>query len=146
VTKELQPEEYRALAEFRYHIRSFLHFSETAAREEGLEPQQHQALLAIRAWDDTAGPTIGDLAARLLVQHHSAVGLVDRLANRGLVERAHGAGDRRQVQVLLTPAGEQTLARLSAQHRDELRTTGRVLVAALGALLETDNRPTETNV
>ena len=95
--------DYRALSQFRFHIRRFLHFSEEAARAEGLEPQQHQMLLAIQALDGGEGPTIGELADHLVIRHHSAVGLVDRLTARGLAERFRGNGDRRQVRVRLTP-------------------------------------------
>ena len=82
--------DYRALSHFRFHIRRFLHFSEEAARAEGLEPQQHQMLLAIQALGGGEGPTIGELADHLVIRHHSAVGLVDRLTARGLVERFRG--------------------------------------------------------
>jgi DNA-binding MarR family transcriptional regulator len=133
---DLSLSDYLALAAFRYQIRRFLHFSEEAARNEGLEPQQHQMLLAIHTADQNGGPTIGNLAEHLLIQHHSAVGLVDRLAVRGLVERMRGAEDRRQVRIRLTPAGNHKLRLLSAEHRDELRNSGPSLVAALGVLLE----------
>ena len=133
---DLSISDYQALAAFRFQIRRFLHFSEAAARDEGLEPQQHQMLLAIRALDKDGSPTIGNLATHLLIRLHSAVGMVDRLAVRGLVERVRGEEDRRQVRIRLTPAGERKLTRLSAQHRDELRNSGPLLVAALGALLE----------
>jgi DNA-binding MarR family transcriptional regulator len=133
---ELSLSDYQALAAFRCQIRRFLHFSEAVARDEGLEPQQHQMLLAIRALDLDGGPTVGDLAGHLLIQHHSAVGLVDRLASRGLVERTRGGEDRRQVRVRLTPEAEDKLRRLSAQHRAELRHSGPLLVAALAELLE----------
>src|ERR1700730_8470449 len=94
--------DYRSLHEFRYQIRRFLHFSEAAARAEGLEPQQHQMLLAIRALEEPGGPTVGKLAEQLMVRHNSAGGLLDRLVERGLVERIRGGeGDRRQVRVRL---------------------------------------------
>lgn len=130
---DLSLSDYQALAAFRYQIRRFLHFSEAAVKAEGLEPQQHQMLLAIRALDL---PTVGALAAHLLIRHHSAVGLLDRLAGRRLVERLRGDPDHRQVQVRLTSDGEEKLRRLSAGHRAELRNSGPMLVAALGALLE----------
>ena len=102
--------DYEALAEFRYQIRKFLHFSERAAREAGIEPQQHQLLLAIRGFTGPAEPpSIGILAERLQIQHHSAVELVDRLVERGLVARSRGPSDRRQVLVHLTPRGESEL-------------------------------------
>jgi DNA-binding MarR family transcriptional regulator len=128
--------DYRALSEFRYQIRRFLHFSEEAARGEGLEPQQHQILLAVRALGDRQGPTIGELADHLFIRHHSAVGLVDRLAQHGLVERVRDDDDRRQVRVLLTAEGAARLRRLSAIHREELRTSGPRLVKALRAAME----------
>ncbi len=128
--------DYRALGAFRYQIRRFLHFSNHAARAEGLEPQQHQVLLAIKALPDRQGPTVGALAEYLLIRHHSAVGLIDRLAEHGLVVRTRSAEDLRQVRVRLTAEGEQKLDRLSAVHREELRTSGPLLVSALTALLQ----------
>lgn len=132
---DLTDEDYRALGAFRYQIRRFLHFSEMAARAEGLEPQQHQMMLAIRSSQEPDGPTIGRLAGLLLIRHHSAVGLIDRLAERGLVERVRGDDDRRQVRIQLTPEGEAKLKRLSSEHRSELLNTGPLLVEALGGLL-----------
>ena len=133
---ELTSEDYAALGELRFRIRRFLHFSEEAARASGLEPQQHQMLLALRAVADPQGPTVGSLADHLLIRHHSAVGLIDRLEERGLVERARGNSDRRQVRVRLTEAGERTLVQLSTVHRAELQKTGPALVEALHAVLE----------
>jgi DNA-binding MarR family transcriptional regulator len=133
---DLTSAEYLALGEFRRQIRRFLHFSEQAAKAEGLEPQQHQMMLAIRACEEPPGPTVGMIAQDLSIRHHSAVGLIDRLAERGLVERVRGGGDRRQVRVRLSPDGEAKLSRLSGEHREELRRTGPALVAALGGLLQ----------
>jgi DNA-binding MarR family transcriptional regulator len=133
---QLKDEDYRALAKFRFQIRRFLHFSEEATRSEGLESQQHQLLLAIRASADLSGPTVGELAEQLWIRHHSAVGLADRLMQRGLVERVRGADDRRQVRIRLTPAGDSILARLSSVHRTELLKSGPLLVESLAALLQ----------
>ena len=127
--------DYAALGELRYRIRHFLRFSELAAGQEGLEPQQHQVLLAIRALHEGEAPTIRQIADHLLVRHHSAVGLIDRLEKHRLVERTRGEGDRRQVRVQLTPQGEQKLRHLSLVHREELRTSGPRLVEALGDVL-----------
>jgi DNA-binding MarR family transcriptional regulator len=132
---DLTSAEYQALGEFRYQIRRFLHFSEEAAKADGLEPQQHQILLAIRVHDAPDGPTIGKLAERLLIRHHSAVGLIDRLAERGLVDRVKDSEDSRQVRIHLTPQGADKLRRLSDGHREELSRTGPLLVEALGKLL-----------
>jgi DNA-binding MarR family transcriptional regulator len=135
VSQELTSQDYVALAEFRHQIRCFLHFSQAAALKEELEPQQHQLLLAVRAQQDAGGPTIGRLAEQLLIRHHSAVGLVDRLAEHGLIDRVRSTEDRREVRVRLTDRGETRLKRLSVLHRDELRGAGPRLVAALEALL-----------
>lgn len=128
--------DYRALSEFRYRIRRFLHFSEEAARAEGLEPQQHQILLAIRALGARQGPTVGELAEHMIVRHHSAVGLVDRLARQGFVERVRCGEDHRQVRVQLTSHGAAKLRRLAAVHRDELRKSAPRLIEALRTATE----------
>lgn len=133
--EELAGDDYLALGEFRFRIRRFLHFSEFAARQEGLEPQQHQLLLAVRCLQRPNGPTIGELAEHLLIRHHSAVGLIDRMEERGLIERVRDAGDRRQVKVRLTESGAEKLHRLSEVHRAELVNSGPALVEALGGLL-----------
>ncbi|HTQ55073.1 MAG TPA: MarR family transcriptional regulator [Bryobacteraceae bacterium] len=130
--------DYQALAEFRYQIRRFLHFSEAAARRAGLEPAQHQLLLAVKA--HAGRPTIGDLAERLQLRHHSVVGLVDRLAGSGLVRRWRTGGDRRQVRVGLTRPGSVVLRKLSLEHRAELESAGAALVAALETILARSRR------
>jgi len=128
--------DYQALSEFRYQIRKFLRFSEEAARSEGLEPHQHQMLLAIKALGDTDGPTVGRLATHLLIRHHSAVGLLDRLEERRLIKRIRSSdGDRRRVCIHLTRAGGAKLRHLARVHRAELRTSGPDLVRALQAVL-----------
>jgi len=136
MSSTLTDADYLALAHFRHLIRKFLHFSEGAAHAVSLEPQQHQALLAIRALDLPPGPAISQLADFLLVRHHSAVGLVDRLESRGLVVRTRGMDDRREVRVRLTASGEDLLERLSIQHRDELRVAMPALAQALDTLLQ----------
>jgi DNA-binding MarR family transcriptional regulator len=128
---EINSNDYRALAEFRYQIRRFLRFSEQAARDAGLEPQQHQLLLAIKGLPDDSRATIGEIAERLQVQHHSTVELVDRMVKRGYVQRKRGPEDRREVLLQLTAKGEKTLRELSLHHQEELRTAGPELIAAL---------------
>ena len=140
---ELKEADYQNLADFRYQIRRFLHFSEEASRQQGLEPQQHQMILAVHTLDRPDGPTVGRLAEFLLIRHHSAVGLIDRLAKRRLVERVRGAGDHRQVRVQLTASGEKKLRRLSEAHREELRHTGPALAHALGELLRPEHQGEE---
>jgi DNA-binding MarR family transcriptional regulator len=115
----LTPTDYERLAEFRYLLRQFLIFSEQAADRAGLTAQQHQALLAIKGFG-AAHPTVGELARRLGIKHHSTVGLVDRLIAKSLVRRQAGTRDRRQVMLRLTSQAERRLSRLSAAHRSEL--------------------------
>ena len=119
--RPLTDADFERLAEFRYLLRHFLIFSEDAAEQAGLTAQQHQALLAIKGFGRTKPMTIGDLAERLGIRHHSAVGLIDRLLSKSLVKRKTGAEDRRQVLLTLTPKADALLARLSAAHRDELQ-------------------------
>ncbi|MGH9501425.1 MAG: MarR family winged helix-turn-helix transcriptional regulator [Terriglobales bacterium] len=129
--KTLALSDYQALAELRYQVRRFLHFSEQAARKMGLEPQQHQLMLALKGLPAEMRPTIGTLAERLQIQHHSTVELVNRLSAEGLVRRSRAAEDRRQVLLGLTSKGEKILRTLSMGHKTELRTQGPALVAAL---------------
>ncbi len=133
---QLSQADYAALNRFRYQIRRFLHFSEEAARVEGLEPQQHQLLLAIEGSEEPDGPTVGHLAEQLFIRHHSAVGLLDRLEERALIERVRGEGDRRQVRVRMTAAGAHKLHRLASLHREELRRIGPELVESLRMVIE----------
>ncbi len=126
--------DYEALAAFRYALRQFLRFSEEAAEAVGLTPQQHQALLAIRGFPGREQVTIGELAERLQIRHHSAVGLVDRLVAQKLVARESADDDRRQVYVRLTPGGMSALEQLSAAHRAELRRIGPQLGQLLAQL------------
>ncbi len=132
--------EYRALAEFRYQIRRFLGFSERAARSSGLEPRQHQLLLALKGLPEGAEPTIGELARRLQVEHHSAVEMIDRLERHKLVARSRDAADRRRVRVELTTRGDALLRDLSLSHRSELRAAAPALVQALKSVMNA-NRP-----
>lgn len=117
----LSATDYGRLAEFRYVLRHFLIFSENAASATGLSAQQHQALLAIKGARGATPVTAGLLAERLGIRHHSAVGLLDRLAGKNLIRRQRNREDRRQVLILLTPKAERLLARLSAAHQGELR-------------------------
>ena len=112
---------YQILAQFRYLLRQFSNFSEAAARTAGITAQQHQALLAIRGFSIEEPLSIGGLAKRLSLQSHSTVGLVNRLARRGLVHRRPDPEDARRVQLELTAKGSKLLARLSKVHRRELR-------------------------
>lgn len=116
--------EYQALADFRYALRHFLGYSERAAAAAGLTPQQHQALLAIRGFRGRGTITVGELAERMQLRHHSAVGLLDRLSARGLVKRRTSGEDRRQVWISLTARGLESLEQLTSSHREELLRIG----------------------
>ena len=111
---------FARLLALRTGLRRFQHWSEDQARAQGLTPAQHQLLLAVRGHDDPRGPTIGDVAAYLLLQHHSAVGLVDRAVRAGLVRRVRADDDHRVVRLALTADGARRLERLSTQHLEEI--------------------------
>src|SRR5262245_1565460 len=128
--------DYHALAELRYRIRVFVSFSEQAARAHGIEPKQHQALLAIKGLPEELRPTLRVLAERLQLRHHSAVELVDRLEAAGLAMRVQNPDDRREVLVHLSARGEELLRTLSVVHQEELQALGPDLLRALSALIE----------
>jgi DNA-binding MarR family transcriptional regulator len=120
----LSKAQYENLAAFRYALRQFLRFSEEAAQRAGITPQQHQALLAIKGFPGREIVTVGELAERLQLRHHSAVELVDRLMRLKLVSREQSAADRRAVQVQLTARGGGILSNLSSAHKEQLRRIG----------------------
>jgi len=129
---------YRALADLRFEIRSFLNFSERAARAAGVEPQQHQALLAIKGLPPGENSTVRVLADRLQIKHNSAVGLTDRLEANGLVRRTRSSTDRRRVLLKLTRKGDELMRRLSRSHQMELKSAGPRLLRALIAVISQD--------
>jgi DNA-binding MarR family transcriptional regulator len=131
---DLSLEEYRALAEFRYQIRKFLGFSEELVRAAGMEPQQHQLLLAVKGLPEGVTATIGELAERLQLKHHSTVELVNRLEKLGFVARQAGKQDRRQVIIHLTSSGASILRKLSLAHHQELEVAGPRLAKALRSI------------
>jgi len=131
---DLGTDQYRALAELRYQIRRFLTFSEDAARAANIEPQQHQLLLVLKALRAPEKPTVRTVAARILIQHNSAVELVKRSVDQGLVDRGTSKLDRREASLRITPAGKRVLKRLSLAHRRELRSAAPLLLEALNSL------------
>ncbi len=142
--KNLTPADFQSLAELRHQIRTFLHFSEQAAREAGLEPRQHQLMLALKGLPAGTRPRIGELAERLQIQHHSTVELVNRLAAGGFVKRTRGGQDRREVLLSLTPKGERVLRDLSLHHRAELRNAGPSLVSSLRRVMRSQSNGRQT--
>lgn len=133
-SRRVTREQYETLAAFRYALRLFLRFSEDAAKAVGLTPQQHQALLAIKGFPGRASMTVGELAERLQIRHHSAVGLIDRLTAVKLLARRPSAGDRRQVDLVLTDRGEELLEKLSAAHQAQLERIGPQMAELLNRL------------
>ena len=123
--------DYESLAAFRHALREFLDFSQEAARRAGLTPQQHQALLAIKGYPGREVVTVSELAERLLLRHHSTVGLLDRLESLGLVRRKPDPKDGRRVLIALTAKAERLLASLSATHLEEIRRLGPSLAGLL---------------
>jgi len=135
VNSQLLPEDYKALANFRYAMRKFLNFSKrTLAAEARLTPEQYEALLALKAFSQSAGLTITELSERLQVKHHTAVSLVDRLENLNLVRRKKGVEDRRQVHLKLTKAGSRILGKVAVLHRLEMRVRSPEMIEALERL------------
>jgi DNA-binding MarR family transcriptional regulator len=148
MAKKTNRPDFQAMAELRYQIRKFLRFSENAARQAGIEPQQHQLLLAIRGLPEELKPTIGVLADRMQLQHHSTVELIDRLVDRGFVCRLRATDDRRQVLVKLTHDGEEFLKGLSLHHLQELQSTGpkfvKILEDLIGSVEKQNSAPAES--
>ena len=133
---------YPAIADFRYAIRRFLNFSADAARKAGLEPQQYQLLLALKGLPPTEAPTIGTLAARMLIRHHSAVELINRLETHRLIRRSHNPADHREVFLVLSARGERMVQRIASAHWAELQTAGRELIGTLENIMAPSRRPT----
>jgi DNA-binding MarR family transcriptional regulator len=132
--------DYEALAQFRYQLRKFLSFSEAAAHKAGLTPQQHQALLAIKGFSRAEPVSVGDLAEFLLVRHHTAVELVDRMAKLGLLGRIVDDDDSRRIFVKLTRKGEQKLQTLSKIHFEELQAASPSLTRILRSFRRSQRR------
>src|SRR5215471_21282131 len=116
----MRRKDYEALAAFRYALRKFFRFSEEAAEQSGLSIRQYQALLTIRGFPGRDEVTVGEIAEWLQIRHHSAVGLVDRLALQHLVTRKRGKTDKRQVYILLTSKGKKILEKLAMLNKEEL--------------------------
>lgn len=121
---KLDTRDYALLAAFRFALRSFLHFSESAAKGSGLTAQHYQAMLVVRGCPAERRITINDLAQQLLIRHNSAVGLVDRLEKQGLIARESSPLDKRKVHLRLTAKGDRVLERLAGVHQEELTRIG----------------------
>ena len=132
MTTQLLPDDYEALAAFRYAMRKFLNFSKRAlAAEAHLTPEQYEALLALKAFSGETGLTITQLSERLQVKHHTAISLINKLENLRLLRRMSGTADRREVYVSLTAAGSRVLSKVAALHRREMRIRSPEMIEAL---------------
>jgi DNA-binding MarR family transcriptional regulator len=120
-SRRLKEADYQALGAFRHALRKFLAFSEEGARQHGLTSQQHQALLAIRAHPGPGPMSVGQLANSLLIKNHSALGLVDRLVERGLLTRSAAPADRRRVELAITNSGGEILEAISRNNLGQLK-------------------------
>jgi DNA-binding MarR family transcriptional regulator len=138
--KKLTLSDYKALAEFRYQIRRYLHFSEQVVKRAGLERGQYQLMLAIKGIPSGVRPNIRALAQRMQIRHHSAVELVNRLERGEFVHRSRAQDDRREVLLALTSKGEKTLGELALHHHDELRSAGPELANALRRIMRGDSQ------
>ena len=133
--KSLTRADFQCLAEFRFQLRRFLNFSNAAAEEAGVRPQQYQLLLCVSGMPDELEPTIAHVAARMMLKHNSAVELVDRTIEQGLLRRTSDPADHRRILLRVTPQGERVLASLAAYHLEELDHAGPELIRALRRVL-----------
>ena len=132
MTPQLLPDDYEALAAFRYAMRKFLTFSKHAlSSEAGLTTEQYEALLALKAFGGPSGLTITDLSERLQIKHHSTVSLVDKLEALHFVRRQPSTKDRRRVFVRLTAEGARVLGEVAILHRHEMRLRSPEMIEAL---------------
>lgn len=120
----LSKDQYEELADFRYKLRCFLHFSENAARKIGITPNQHQLLLAIQGYPNRDYATPTELAERLQLKHHSCLGLIQRCEQSELIERFENPSDGRSLYLRLTQRGLETLEQLTTLHQTELESLG----------------------
>jgi DNA-binding MarR family transcriptional regulator len=130
----------RRMAEFRFRLRLFLHVSQAAVEEMGLHNQQYQLLQCVGGMPEEMAPSIANVAARMLLKHNSAVELVDRSVEQGLLRRSGDELDHRRILLRITQQGERILGSLSEFHARELEQSGPELVRALDRILQASNR------
>ncbi|HEY1725472.1 MAG TPA: MarR family transcriptional regulator [Steroidobacteraceae bacterium] len=117
----LSKRQLMALSDFRFELARFLRFSEHASRTVGITPLQYLLLLHIRGFRGRDSASVGELALRLQASPHGTAALVERCATSGLVRKRRAAGDRRRVDVHLSPRGHVLVERIARRHRAELR-------------------------
>ena len=133
--RKLDVAHLRRLAEFRFQLRRFLHVSQATAERVGLHNQQYQMLQCVGGIPEGMAPTIAKVAERMLLKHNSAVELVDRTIEQGLLRRSNDEADHRRILLRVTPQGERILAALAEFHTRELEQSGPELVRALDSIL-----------
>lgn len=139
-TPVLDSAQLQRLAEFRFQLRRFLHFSNEAAEQAGIRNQQYQMLQCVGGMPDGMSPTIANVAARMLLKHNSAVELVDRAIDQGLMRRTSDPFDHRRILLRLTAEGERLLESLAGFHLQQLEQSGPELVRALHRVLNAGPR------
>ena len=127
--------DYRALSEFRYHMRLYLRHMETQCRKRDINPQQYLLMLAIKGMPEGEEATIAFIAGRLQLNHNSTVELADRCEQCGLIRRMPSKVDRRRVCLKLTAKGDRTLRTLGDAARQEMRVLGPGLIQSVSALV-----------
>jgi DNA-binding MarR family transcriptional regulator len=128
-------EQFRKLAEFRFQLRKFLQFSHAVAEHCGLRHQQYQLLQCVQGIPSELDPTIANVAARMLLKHNSAVELVDRTIEQGLLRRCPDPTDHRRILLRVSHQGERVLASLADYHMQELEQAGPELIRSLRRVL-----------
>ena len=136
----LNVEHLRRLAEFRYRLRCFLHVSQAAAEDMGLHNQQYQLLQCVGGMPQAMAPTIANVAARMLLKHNSAVELVNRCVEQGLLLRSGDESDHRRILLRVSAQGKRILTSLARLHTRELEQSGPELVSALNRILRANRR------
>ena len=122
------------LADFRYQLRTFLSFSESASETCGVAAKQYQLMQVIGAVPPEQQASISYIAERMILRHNSTVELVDRAERAGLVERKHDENDLRRSLVQLTAQGWEILQKLVALHLEEVQRQSDGLIRSLRKL------------
>ncbi len=138
----LTKNQFEALSEFRYQLKRFLHFSEAAAKEQGITPLQYLLLLHIQGYPGRNWATVGELAERLQMNHNATVALLTRCEELELVERRKNEKDRRKVEIHLTAKGDSYLQKLAQQHKTELLSLQKTFQVAQITAFNEDQEPT----
>ncbi len=138
----LTKNQFEALSEFRYQLKRFLHFSEAAAKEQGITPLQYLLLLHIQGYPGRNWATVGELAERLQMNHNATVALLTRCEELEVVERRKNEKDRRKVEIHLTAKGDSYLQKLAQQHKTELLSLQKTFQVAQITAFNEDQEPT----